>query len=72
MTISQLPFPNVAAHRRLYDEIATSHPSLMGGRVFCARCKTFRTVDPAKCLQHGWPKCCGATMSINNSKPEGK
>ncbi len=51
-------------HRELYDEIAKSHPSLVAGTVLCARCGKTRTVDAAKCLQHGWPKCCGATMAL--------
>jgi len=64
------PFRTAANRQQLYDEIAASHPSLLGGRVFCPKCKTFRTVDAAKCLQHGWPRCCGATMSLHNPKPE--
>lgn len=54
--------------RYLYDEISTSHPSLMRGRVLCVKCGTFKDVDAAKCLREGWPKCHGATMSID--KPE--
>ena len=55
---------NFLANRRLYDEIAASHPSLLRGKVWCSCGKT-RTVDPADCLRNGWPKCCGGTMSID-------
>lgn len=57
-----------AKHQGLYDEIARSHPSLLRGQVICLRCMKTRTVDPAKCLREGWPKCCGATMSIDSPK----
>jgi hypothetical protein len=53
-----------ARHQSLYDTIAASHPSLLAGKVWCGRCGKPRTVDPAKCLQHGWPKCCDATMGL--------
>ena len=58
----------LASHSSLYDEIARSHPSLLTGRVFCARCSSFRTVNAANALRNGWPKCCGATMSIDKPK----
>ena len=51
-------------HQVLYEEIARSHPSLLNGKVFCARCGRSRQVDAAKCLRDGWPKCCGATVSL--------
>ena len=56
-------------HQALYEEIARSHPSLLNGKVWCARCGRPRQVDAAKCLRDGWPKCCGATMrpEANNS-----
>lgn len=52
----------------LYDEIARSHPSLLGGVVVCGRCARTRIVDAAHCLQHGWPKCCETTMSLAGGK----
>jgi len=59
----------IARHQSLYDTIAASHPSLLNGEVWCRRCGTKRTVDAARCLRDGWPKCCGATVSID--KPAG-
>lgn len=54
-------------HQALYDEIARSHPSLLAGKVVCARCGKPRTVDAARCLRDGWPKCCGATMRLQEA-----
>jgi hypothetical protein len=59
-------------HQGLYEEIERSHPSLLNGKVICGRCGTTRTVDPAKCLRDGWPKCCGMTVNLvstGNGKP---
>lgn len=54
-----------ARHQSLYDTIAASHPSLLAGVVWCSRCSKSRTVDAAKCLRDGWPRCCGVTVSID-------
>jgi hypothetical protein len=58
-------FKTPARHQSLYDEMAKSHPSLMRGIVWCGRCGRSRTVDAARCLREGWPKCCAGTMSID-------
>lgn len=55
-------------HQVLYEEIARSHPSLLNGKVICSRCSKTRLVDAAKCLRDGWPKCCGATVSLAPAK----
>lgn len=49
-----------------YQEIARSHPSLLSGKVICGKCGRSRVVDPARCMQQGWPKCpCGGgTMGL--------
>ena len=51
-------------HQVLYETIAKSHPSLLGGIVRCSRCGRSRQVDPAKCLREGWPTCCRTTMEL--------
>jgi len=66
-----MTFPNPAAlarHQELYDTIATSHPSLIRGKVWCSHCGKPRTVDPARCLREGWPKCCGGTVSLDTAR----
>lgn len=55
-----------AKPRTLIDEITASHPSLLRGRVWCTRCGRSQAVDSAECLRKGWPRCCGATMSIDS------
>jgi hypothetical protein len=50
----------------LYEHLATSHPKLERGEVWCTVCGHSQTVDPAHALQHGWPKHCGYTMTIDS------
>ena len=49
----------------IHDKIAASHPKIERGQVWCRTCGSTRKVDPAQCLQHGWPRCCGYTMAID-------
>lgn len=51
-------------HQVLYETIAKSHPSLLGGIVRCSRCGRSRKVDAAQCLRDGWPRCCSGTMGL--------
>lgn len=50
----------------LHDRVAGSHPSLTRGRVWCTVCGATRSVQAAGALRHGWPKCCGYTMTIDS------
>lgn len=52
-----LRLPNFDA---MYKDMAETIPGL----VRCDECGKEQTVDPAHCLRHGWPKCCGRTMSL--------
>lgn len=50
----------------LYDKLANCHPSISRGKVWCRHCGKPKSVDPAFCFKHGWPKCChGHTMTID-------
>jgi len=49
----------------LYDKLAASHPKLSRGQVWCRTCGATQRVDSAGALAHGWPKCCGYTMTID-------
>ncbi|MCD6006864.1 hypothetical protein [Halomonas sp. IOP_31] len=49
-----------------YEKAANSHPSLQRGMVWCAVCGRSQRTDAAGSLQHGWPKCCGFTMTIDS------
>lgn len=49
----------------MYDDMAKSHPKLVRGMVYCYECGRSQRVDSAKCLQSGWPTCCGYTMGLD-------
>lgn len=49
-----------------YERMATCHPKLERGMVWCKVCGDTRKVNAAACLQSGWPKCCGYTMTIDS------
>ena len=51
----------VAGLPTMYDEMAEGMPNV----VWCRACGRSLGVNPAHCLRHGWPKCCGATMTID-------
>lgn len=46
--------------------VANNIPALKRGMVWCITCKRKQAVDAAECLRHGWPKCCGYTMTIDS------
>ena len=35
------------------------------GQVWCRECGATQRVDSGDCMQRGWPKCCGYTMTID-------
>ncbi len=49
---------------RLHRSIVEAVPQLKRGRVWCHTCGRMQRVDSGNCLAHGWPRCCGYTMSI--------
>lgn len=55
-----------AAAGTLHEQVVADVPKLQRGRVWCHRCGATRDVDAAACLRRGWPRCCGATMSIDS------
>jgi hypothetical protein len=59
------------ARQRLRDQIAAmSHAHLARGRVWCRRCQRSEPVDPAQSMRQGWPRCCGATMTIDSPQEQ--
>jgi hypothetical protein len=54
----------------LHEKLAGCHPSLRRGQVWCRSCGSTQKVDSADCLRHGWPKCCGYTMTIDDPAQE--
>ena len=50
----------------VHDRMAQSHPKLASGQVWCTRCGHTQRVNTPGALRHGWPKCCGYTMTIDS------
>ncbi|HDZ39791.1 MAG TPA: hypothetical protein ENH62_16205 [Marinobacter sp.] len=50
----------------MFETLANSQPALKRGLVWCRHCQRVQAVSAANCLQHGWPKCCGYTMTIDS------
>lgn len=50
----------------IYEEIARLHPSLSSGKVWCRTCGREETVNSARALETGWPKCHSLTMTIDD------
>lgn len=38
------------------------------GTVWCCKCGRSKKVDSFHCMMHGWPGCCGETMTIDSPK----
>lgn len=49
----------------MHERLAASHSKLQRGKVWCRSCGRSEGVSAAACLRSGWPKCCGATMTID-------
>ena len=50
-----------------WAEGVVSHvPQLARGMVWCTACGSSLEVNAAWRLVHGWPKCCGYTMTIDS------
>lgn len=47
-------------------DAAATNPKLARGRVWCLTCGATRKVDSVEAMRHGWPKCCGHTMTIDS------
>jgi len=51
----------------LHAKLATVHPKLTRGQVWCTTCGRMEKVDAAACFASGWPKCCdGYTMTLDS------
>lgn len=54
----------------MYEKMATEIPQLARGKVWCRTCGAERSVKAAGALQHGWPRCCGHTMTIDSPEEQ--
>jgi len=63
----------IVAHRKRIDaleaDLAAARAGI-AGRVWCMKCGATRKVDSGDCLRHGWPECCGETMTIDSPEEE--
>ena len=50
----------------MYTDMGKSNNKLIRGRVWCTTCGTTHEVNSSWCMQHGWPQCCGETMTIDS------
>jgi hypothetical protein len=41
-------------------------PQIARGQVWCRTCGKMQRVDGVGAMKHGWPMCCGQTMTINS------
>jgi hypothetical protein len=48
------------------DTLSNTEPKLKRNRVWCTICGRMQVVDSRECMRHGWPKCCGYTMTIDS------
>lgn len=51
---------------QLNNKLAMAHPKLIRGQVWCTHCGRTRRIGAAHCFEHGWPKCCGYTMTLDS------
>lgn len=49
-----------------HASVTAAVPQLARGRVWCRTCGETRRVNAAYALAHGWPVCCGETMTIDS------
>ncbi|MCW5615875.1 MAG: hypothetical protein KIT32_12200 [Rhodocyclaceae bacterium] len=64
MTIDPKSF--IKRAQGIHETLAKCHPSLARGMVWCRKCGRSQKVDTARCFAHGWPECCGETMTIDS------
>jgi hypothetical protein len=50
---------------RLYADLAACDPKLRRNRVWCRECGRTLAFDSESGFRHGWPQCCGMTMTID-------
>lgn len=60
----------IARVEGLHDTLATAHPSLTRGQVWCRTCGYTEQVSASFAMKHGWPKHCGATMTIDSPEEQ--
>ncbi len=52
--------------QEMIERVARAHRKLARGQVWCCICGRSVHVGPAAATLHGWPKCCGYTMTLDS------
>ena len=55
-----------------YQKLADCHHKLRRGQVWCKKCRQTQYGSSAHWLEHGWPECCGETMTIDSPRDRGE
>lgn len=56
---------NLPDTESMFSDMA-SIPKIARGKVWCTVCGRSEHVNGGSCLRHGWPRCCGYTMTIDS------
>ncbi len=54
----------------MHGQLIESHPKLARRQVWCRSCGRTERVENG--LRDGWPKCCGATMTVDPPEEWGR
>lgn len=57
---------SVIAERDRLREVMAASAFVARGMVWCVVCGKSHSVNASYALAHGWPKCCGQTMTIDS------
>lgn len=49
----------------MYRDMVKGDKKMERGQVWCKTCGRTLKVDSVHCLKHGWPVCCGHTMTLD-------
>jgi hypothetical protein len=49
-----------------WKSVVEQVPQLKRGKCWCKKCGSCIEVDAVWRLEHGWPMCCGETMTIDS------
>ena len=51
---------------KFLKKVVNENDKLKRNKVWCKKCGRSVLVNSYDCLQNGWPRCCGETMTIDS------
>jgi hypothetical protein len=66
------PSERISSLLNIHAAIAADVPQIARGKVWCTTCGRMQAVNGAHALRHGWPECCGYTMTIDSPEERAK